>query len=284
MAGWYAIVTAGSGKNLSLEQVAEVSRLAAIGTWRYTQGIYRFHPAVFDALKTTEMTGDIPCEVLYRLPEWCPYIETPGLDINGLKISGFFIHLEWDANDGRHELRFLVDSERGLVPIPLHLGKWPLVEALERMIEEADRHSDAARIEGLKSKPEPLSIVSQIAMVVSPLVSLVLYLCAGDPEYRGQKPVRYRPTKTKKGIRLFPPPGPTFYHLADRIGDQIEGVRNIGSPCCPRPHIRRAHWHGYWSGPRTGQRRFEFHWLPPILVNREEMDQRPYRSSSSEVT
>jgi len=30
-----------------------------------------------------------------------------------------------------------------------------------------------------------------------------------------------------------------------------------------RPHIRRAHWHGYWTGPREGTQTFVYHWLPP---------------------
>lgn len=38
----------------------------------------------------------------------------------------------------------------------------------------------------------------------------------------------------------------------------------------PRPHIRRAHWHGYWLGPRAGGQRFELRWLPPIAVALKE--------------
>lgn len=36
----------------------------------------------------------------------------------------------------------------------------------------------------------------------------------------------------------------------------------------PRPHVRRAHWHGFWSGPRKSekQRTFSVQWLPPIAV------------------
>jgi hypothetical protein len=40
-----------------------------------------------------------------------------------------------------------------------------------------------------------------------------------------------------------------------------------------RPHIRRAHWHHYWIGPRAApaeERELVVRWLPPILVNVEE--------------
>lgn len=34
-----------------------------------------------------------------------------------------------------------------------------------------------------------------------------------------------------------------------------------------RPHVRRAHWHRYWVGPMSGERRLELRWLEPIFVN-----------------
>ena len=44
----------------------------------------------------------------------------------------------------------------------------------------------------------------------------------------------------------------------------------------PRAHIRRAHWHGFWSGPREGERRFDLRWLPPIPVNVEDVGELPF--------
>src|SRR5690606_8718894 len=42
-----------------------------LAAWRMTQGIYRIDPALYDALITTDLAGDIPANVLMRLPEWC---------------------------------------------------------------------------------------------------------------------------------------------------------------------------------------------------------------------
>lgn len=33
-----------------------------------------------------------------------------------------------------------------------------------------------------------------------------------------------------------------------------------------RPHVRRAHWHHFWTGPRDGERELVCHWIPPTLV------------------
>ena len=64
---------------MPLNRVPDVGLLAAIGTWRYSQGIYRFDDSVYEALRDTVPSGDMPVDVLYRLPEWCVYIETPVL-------------------------------------------------------------------------------------------------------------------------------------------------------------------------------------------------------------
>ena len=66
---------------------------------------------------TLSLTGDLPCEVLRRLPVWCVYVETPGRQWFGQAMHRFFAHLECDANTGREELRMLIDADDGLVPV-----------------------------------------------------------------------------------------------------------------------------------------------------------------------
>jgi hypothetical protein len=45
----------------------------------------------------------------------------------------------------------------------------------------------------------------------------------------------------------------------------------------PRAHIRRAHWHGYWSGSREhpNERKYEIKWMPPCLVMGDEEENLP---------
>ena len=138
LAGAYAIVSADAGlSRLDCDLVGDVGRMGALAAWRVTQGIYRFDPAVFDSVRETTLDGEIPCSVLYRLPEWCVYVETPGLAWAGLPLHGFWAHLEWDTNTGRTELRLLTDSDAGLLPIVLHIGPWTLSEAMDRSLSES---------------------------------------------------------------------------------------------------------------------------------------------------
>ena len=112
MAGWYAIACAGqNAPALNVHQLADVSRLAALGAWRYSQGVYRFDKDFYTSLANTVPNGDLPCEVLHRLPEWSVYIETPDNDWFGWPLHGFWCHLEWDVNTQRHELRLLLNTD-----------------------------------------------------------------------------------------------------------------------------------------------------------------------------
>ena len=268
MAGWYAIVSNDTDSDkIQAEQGADIGRLAAVGIWRYSQGVYRFDPDVYAALWETRISGDLPAEVLLRLPEWCLYIETPSATWAENTLYGFFVHLEWDANNHRHELRLLIDTEDLLWPFPIHLGEWSLETALQRAINESTRHIPMGMLAELPGAEQ----VKRIAETLIPMVSLVLYLCSDEPDFGPQKkPERAKPRKTKKGWRLFPPPGPTIWTVGELIGKTIRQAQDQAyeghDKRKVRPHLRRGHWHGYWTGPRTGEQRFRYHWIPPMLV------------------
>lgn len=57
-----------------------------------------------------------------------------------------------------------------------------------------------------------------------------------------------------------------------------EPVRHVA------PHMRRAHWHNYWEGPRDGERRLVPHWVPPVGVNLHlgEVQTKVHRSKDSQ--
>lgn len=268
MAGWYAIISAdfGGGK-IPVNTGMDIGRLAGIGTWRYSQGIYRFDPDIYSALWDTPIAGDIPAEVLLRLPEWCMYIETPGGEWAGQPLYGFFVHLEWDANDHRHELRLLLDTEQLLLPFPVHLGEWPLLSAVQRAINESSRHIPMGTMVELPSTSD----VEQLSSTLAPMISLVLYLCSDEPDFGPKKkPQRPKPKRTKKGWRLFTPPIPMIWNVGERIGKTIRDAHlhtyeRAGNRTV-RPHLRRGHWHGYWTGPRTEEQRFRYHWVMPMMV------------------
>jgi hypothetical protein len=262
MAAWIAI--ASQGGSVGLNEVSEAQELAAVGAWRYTQSIYRLDDTLYDAVKETIPKGDLPIDVFYQLPEWSLYIETPNLIWLDSNLSGFWVHLEFDINTQRHELRFLLDTEDGFVAVPLHLGKWTITEAVDRAVDESVKQANIANFDFDKS----MDVVAAISESLYSLVSLTLYVCSEGVEYSGESvPSNPSPKRTKKDWRLFPAAKPRVWNLGKKTGDSIRQAADsvhVG-PGKKAPHIRRAHWHNYWVGSGD-DKMIKVKWLPPMLV------------------
>lgn len=286
MSGWYTVVSDAhkdkldSAMHLPFELIPEVSKLSALGTWRYSQGIYRFDEDFISALTDTIIKGDIPVDVLYRLPEWCVYIETPGLQWLDDELYGFWSHLEYDINTKRTELRLLLHRKDFLTPIALHVGKWTITEAVDRATDESARQASKADIRFQKEA----DYVTSLGKSINPLVSMLLYLCSDEIEVDdlknpGERPCRPSMVKTKKGMQLFPAEKPRVWSIGQGIGEKL---RDIGYEGRKRgqggnggkksPHIRGFHWHGYWKGPKASGQVFEYKWLAPIFVGSKVVD------------
>jgi hypothetical protein len=291
LAGAVAVITRGiPDPPPALLVGPQVGIVGALAAWRVTQGVYRVDPEVFEALWTTPLEGELPTALLYHLPEWCVYVECPApRAILGerYRLYGWYAHLEWDANTQAQELRLLLDTDiplgEGLVPLAVHLGEWDLGVAVHRSLATS---AGNLRLLGAPQLATGLQehlaeAAEHLTALCQPLVSVVLYLCsvaADIREARGsdRAPKRPHPVRTKRGERLFPPAQPTTWEVAYRLGATLRQAQQQGQSlphdpdatmtrrARPRPHIRRAHWHLYWTG--TGRQTPKVRWLPPTFV------------------
>lgn len=295
-ASHYGEIDSGGDSPTSAESFAAMyaARFTALYAWRATKGIYRFDPDLYLAVANTPLDSPIPIELLDRLPEWCCFIETPNLafTLPGLesdpptKIHGFFVHLEDDANTHRKELRFVVHHDYAtLLPIPLHLTAPTLSECFE-----------AAKTEAIANLPQYLGFSAEgintlyeaTRSLLAPLLSLTLYLCSEAAELRESRsgaswPIRPQMAKTKNGPRIMPPSAVRVWETGYRIGAALRAALlkptepddpSTGTHARPRPHIRRAHWHHFWTGPRdqAADRRLILRWLPPVPIATTDPD------------
>ena len=263
----------------------DLSLLAAVGAWRYTQGIYRFDPDMLDALFKTKLEGMLPSNVLFRMPAWSVYLDLPGWVISPFSpISGAFCFLEFNPNRARAELRIVLDFSDSLFPTPpLWLGDWPITEAMTKSVDNSmnllRKEKPGATILEYANSEGLNSSIAKMAQAVTPIVSVLLYLCSEAPDIEGHLPgvhiSRPMPKKTKKGMRLFPPDKPRVWNVGQTMGGLIRqaeaGMRIQGERSGPRPHIRSQHWHGYWKGPKDPKpdgpaREFFYRWLPSFPV------------------
>lgn len=278
MAAAYAVVSGGGNLDNDYSSITDVQTIAALAAWRTTQGIYRFDTTISSAIKNTPIAA-LPVEILYRLPEWCVYIEESH-EIG----CGFFAHLEWDANTGRPELRFLFDiPDQTPQGMSLHLDQPTLDLAVRAMVEESRRQMVRIGKTHMAATVPP-DIVDELAASIMPFLNLVLYLCTVNADFGGQRhPTRPQAKRTKNGWRLFPPDNPTVWEMGSRLGSALRASQESSQAASaintesgdngrarPRAHVRRAHWHTYLTG--EGKTNPILKWLPPIPVNVADID------------
>lgn len=237
--------------------------------WRMGRGIYRYDADLAAALTATPLSGDLPVEVLYHLPEWAVYVE-----MDRPSARGFFASLEWDVHTGTAEMRLLFDlGDDYPMLLPLHLT----ASTVAGMVEAARAQflGNARRL-GLDSSSwdevygADGAAQGLVSDALPAALNLLLYLCSPEAEYRGGvRPERPAVIKTKRGERMFPASSPRVWRIGESIGARLRQARTTAPNLpdernSPRPHLRRAHWHTYRTGP--GRQNYIVRWLHPILV------------------
>ena len=279
---WIAIEQEYYPNDNPLSSIDRTSKLAALSTWRYAKGVYRFSRAMYDALTQIDLPEIIPMRVFRRMPDWCPYLELPEKQDD---VYGYFCYLDYEYRSGAWELRIFPDSEKSnrvTVPIELTEGisirdataAFGDIKANRSLFnkEITDFFLDAIKREEAKGT----DIKADFAKTAEIPLKLLLYLCSDAPEIDderepGVSPARSYHKKVKGGYRLFEPTKTRTWEVGKTISRAISAM--VGKPGSKKaPHIRRAHWHGYWKGPRDGEQTFMYHLIPPIAVNVEDAE------------
>lgn len=284
IAGGYGMITSGldESKLPFLERVLvarDAGILTALAAWRMTKSVYVFDPTLRAALWDSPVTGNLPGALLMHLPEWCVYLDLTGIEIGGVALEGAWVHLESDANDGSSELRLVLAMLGELWTIPIDLGG-TLREGIDSVMSDG-----LLQQRRVISASEVAETVAGTAQLVEPIVSLVLYLVSEEPEIDGRgQPGNPRAEKVKGGWRTFPSPGPRQWDVGVRVGAALRAAQErleeldraaAASGRTVRPHLRRAHWHTFLTGPRSGEQKPVLKWLHSLLVNADDPDELP---------
>lgn len=239
--------------------------LGALVAWRPTKGIYRFHSALYNAVATTDLTGDVPSDLLMRLPGYAVFVEAPGLIFFDQEILGFWAYLSSAAKQSALELvPLFADGTAHGLSVPL--GHHP-VSDLTRMAVQAQFGQSGVEYSPTNEEWD------RVNAGLSAMLSLLLYLCSEKPDVDGWTPptpqVKFFGTKRRwlqaKEARMWEV-GLRLGAALDLAKQREEEAPAVGAGGAVRPHIRRAHWHSFWVGKR-GEQTISLRWLPPIPVN-----------------
>lgn len=315
------------------------ARLAcALAAWRMTKGVYSFDPDVLQELFASDPRDGLPEDVFLRMPEWCVYIPTPGVEVMKTPMHGFFAWIDdhFIGTDMRRkppELNFevLLDPRTAPDVILLYAAMTPsefqdayrrrlragmnvrdalprdrpyvtiryqvelthgsftqatMLKAIEAehvgkeaasSLRALGHDVEAALWEGHSDEASRTVALQEMADTLLRLSGLVLYLCAEEadvaPEGAGEKRNAIARLH-QQGVDVPPALRLRKWDVGYRIGAALRLARKPnernsppnGGGTSPRPHVRRAHWHAYWHGPRDGEQLRKVRWLPHIPV------------------
>jgi len=282
MAATYAILTGGASMGDAPAIMAKIgpaalSDLTAALLWTQTKTVYKYDTDFAQEIAESPLAGDIPAEILYRLPFYCVYIDTP-IKVYGEEARGFFAWMEWDANNKMPELRLLYVMPDGYTAsVPVVLTGGGIGASAQALTESALKRSL-----GVKDMNISGSLVSDTATKdeIAAAINLVLYVCSEGADIRPVSRQRAAPSGQipkqcaawDVGIRI----GATLRKsqaqaVASAPQSETKQPRETPSTS-PRPHIRRAHWHHFWTGPRDGERKLVLKWVHPTLVGSGDGD------------
>lgn len=218
-----------SNKYGAFQVAADAASLGSLAAWRPTQGIYRFDPELYQELIQTPVTGDLPCELFRRMPEWCLYVEAPGLAPATMpEVFGFWVWIEWDTKTEQEELRFLLDCPENIIPSVIHLGPWTLQEAVNKFYERANKNGLSEILKKNRKMAENMAtVVKEEGILIEKFISLLLYIVSQPGEITGDgQPGQLIEGKARRsGKRLFAPDQPKLWGVGVRMGAALKAAK-----------------------------------------------------------
>lgn len=241
-------------------------KISAILPWRLNKVIYRFDNDL--ASELTENSVDVenvPVDILFRLPFPCVYIEKP---IGANHCTGLFCFLEYDYRyPDVVELRmhYLFDDE-SMICI-FHQWTNDRENLFNEMSLNAAKMEEKVRGSRLDYKGSEKFI--EYSELSKKHLNLLLYLCSDEPDITRNNPI---PRQRSRGKTVF-----AAYADKIEVGSYIGSVIRKGKSnpveqqlsvsrvsSSHRPHMRKAHWHLYWTG--AGRKIPRVKWISPIFV------------------
>ena len=244
--------------------------LAALAPWRISKEIYVMNPEVEEILSEQDDVK-VNKDILLTLPYYSFYIKTNDLKINGYEVDGFFVCLDYEYADKTMELRLTY-----ILP-DLTWIEFPILLKFKTIQESLDFLYDEGNIPEYKDN-ETNKDIKHLLTVSLQLILYILSINTDISEDPEQMKI-YRPAKNIEAIKNKYSEV-RKWNVGFRIGQTIKANKQriereqsqprVGSHSSKRPHMRRGHWHSFWTGPRDGDRKLVVKWVSPMFIGAKE--------------
>ncbi len=255
----------------------------ALAPWRLSKEVYVIDEDLKDLLFEQDGELDVPDEILLQLPYPCFYVELPNTYYRTDKIHGFFVTLEYDVTNGDKELKpVFLTNDGDIFSYSIHIGAKTIEESVDMLDKQAlentngDKELKRLALKAMQDSAETKIFLKQILQVI-------LYILAQNAEIapnseqsfitkRG-KTVKDKYSEIRKwdvGVRI----GAAIRQQKTKERSRQKEYKESEHQS-PRPHMRRGHWHHFWTGPKAQpeERKLILKWLSPMAIaaNPEDM-------------
>ena len=241
--------------SISANQIRmESIQISMMHAWGYGKGVYDIDTTIGDSVIESSIDS-IPQEILERMPYDCLFIPYKVNDCVGV-----FFH------------RIVVGSQVGFGFLMVKSG-WPFRSATEpdftAGVVDLDITTNIDSIFANKSASQ----VSDPATFRAYL-NLLLLLCCKNVDIVGRTTSRPGPSFDKRTGSPLVTSDVRHWDVGSRQGAALRAsyasqtqTEQIAGHASPRAHVRRAHWHHFWTGPKDSvDRKLALNWVAPVLV------------------
>lgn len=266
--------------------------VAACAAWRRTKMIYRFDSAL--ASELIDMASDeitVPAAVLRSLPAPAVYVQFEEPGGNGeITLDGFLVHIEDDVKTREKELRIDYITTDGTPALPIFLHLIPggtVADGIRKAEETSLRNMRKNPLLPRDRKEAVLSAIRATQKTASEALQLILYICCENAEIaenEEQSKIYRKPTRITdryRELRKWDVGVKTGVILRamekrerEESADPEASPRNYTRIHKSRPHVRRAHWHHFWTGSGDNKKLI-LRWINTTLVNAEDGETSP---------
>ena len=260
----------------SLYEEEIILLITSISRFRGSKHVYLFDENTRSELYAANIRN-MPLRCFSTLPYPSIFIEAPQLSVSKEKspaYEGAFLHID-DQDDKRRLIITLVTKPSKTTGFQFQTTeltipsdeKWTIGDELDLVIKEISvKH------------PSKIAAHEQTMACVLRILSLAAFIITNENDQNiVYKPMPSSHKKNKKKDRKSS--NSTIHvagrHYGSKIGEwkKIASTANIDPNAGPRsrkaPHIRRGHWHHYWTGPldNPDERKLIVKWVDWTFVN-----------------
>lgn len=250
--------------------------IAALAPWRLSKEVFVMDEGMQELLFEQADDLKLDPDTLLCLPYPCFYIQfAPNTEFFDTLYDGVFVHLEYDTETGDRELRLLYLKASGrTMGVPIHIDAGTIEESIDRTLDEAYSNVPSEQHEIRRALLAESAANDEMALAYKKTLQLVLYVCAQNAEIAPSSEQAFytrRSTTIKDRYAEI-----RKWDVGVRIGNAVRAYKrrsasspeSSGTHSSPRPHMRRGHWHSFWTGPKAAasERKLILKWVAPTFV------------------